>query len=232
MPGLGRRTVLIGPDDPATATVMGMTGPRGPRGRYTAGRARHVQIIEAALRRFGTDGYVKTSLARVAEDVGITDAGILHHFRDKERLLLATVEYWFERLGAHWTRLPESATIREVFRAYLRDIEEISLQPGMVELVAVVGAEAINPDHPAHEIFTRWQRESVTGLAHRLDLSAELGELKPDVDHEAVARECMAMDVGARQQWLTGGRSFELVDVLRGHVDRLIRDITRDGKGL
>jgi hypothetical protein len=34
------------------------------------------------------------------------------------------------------------------------------------------------------------------------------------------------------QQWLAAGRSFDLVAVMRGHLDRLLRDVSADGQGL
>ncbi|CAM5352732.1 hypothetical protein SGLAM104S_04139 [Streptomyces glaucescens] len=96
-----------------------MATPRGPRGQYTAGRARRPSdTLEAALLRFGQDGYRKTSLARIARDAEITDAGLLHHFRDKQQLLLAVVEYWHERMDVRWERVwspcgtPSAATSR------------------------------------------------------------------------------------------------------------------------
>lgn len=69
---------------------------------------RRAQILDAALNRFGRDGYRRTSLARVAEDAGITDAGLLHHFRDKQQLLLAVVEYWFQRQDERWMQVSAS----------------------------------------------------------------------------------------------------------------------------
>jgi len=52
------------------------------------------------------------------------------------------------------------------------------------------------------------------GLLHhtdRLRTGATTGELKADLDHERIARECAALDTGLRVQWLTSGRSFDLV---------------------
>jgi AcrR family transcriptional regulator len=207
-----------------------MATPRGPRGQYTAGRARRTQILEAALLRFGRDGYRKTSLARIARDAEITDAGLLHHFRDKQQLLLAVVEYWHERMDVRWERVSES--VRDAFRCHLEDTAETLTMPGMVELAVMLAAEATAPDHPAHEHFSTWQEKGVAELAERLRAGSRTGELRPGLDHERVARECVAMDAGLMQQWLAAGRSFDLVAVMRGHLDRLLRDVSADGQGL
>jgi AcrR family transcriptional regulator len=207
-----------------------MATPRGPRGQYTAGRARRTQILEAALLRFGRDGYRKTSLARIARDADITDAGLLHHFRDKQQLLLAVVEHWHERMDVRWERVSDS--VRDAFRCHLEDTAETLTMPGMVELAVVLAAEATAPDHPAHDHFTGWQEKGVRELTDRLRTGSRTGELLPDLDHEAIARECAAMDAGLLQQWLAGGRSFDVVAVMRGHLDRLMRGISADGRGL
>lgn len=207
-----------------------MATPRGPRGGYAAGRARRTQILEAALLRFGQDGYRKTSLARIARDAEITDAGLLHHFRDKQQLLLAVVEYWHERMDVQWERVSDS--VRDAFRCHLEDTAGTLTMPGMVELAVVVTAEATAPDHPAHGHFTQWQEKGVRELADRLRAGSLNGELRDGLDHESIARECAAMDAGLRQQWLAGGRSFDLVAVMRGHLDRLMRAISADGQGL
>ncbi|WP_028813609.1 TetR/AcrR family transcriptional regulator [Streptomyces flavidovirens] len=207
-----------------------MGTPRGPRGGYTTGLARRNQILEAALLRFGQDGYRKTSLARVARDADITDAGLLHHFRDKQQLLLAVVQYWHERLDEQWVRVPDS--VREAFRCHLEDTAESLNMPGVLELAVVIGAEATAPDHPAHDFFSHWQEKGVRELADRLRAGAESGELKAGLDHENIARQCAALDAGLRLQWLAGGRSFDLIAVMRSHLDRLMTTISADGEGL
>lgn len=207
-----------------------MGTPRGPRGGYAAGLARRNQILEAALLRFGQDGYRKTSLARVARDAGITDAGLLHHFRDKQQLLLAVVQYWHQQLDEQWARVSDS--VRDAFRCHLDDTAKILTTPGILELAVVVGAEATAPDHPAHDFFSRWQEKGVQELADRLRTGAATGELKAGLDHERIARECAALDTGLRVQWLTSGRSFDLVAVMGTHLDRLMHHISADGEGL
>ncbi|GGS87330.1 TetR/AcrR family transcriptional regulator [Streptomyces griseoviridis] len=207
-----------------------MATPRGPRGQYTAGRARRTQILEAALLRFGRDGYRKTSLARVARDAEITDAGLLHHFRDKQQLLLSVVEYWHERMDVRWERVSDS--VRDAFRCHLEDTAETLAMPGMVELAVTLTVEAVAPDHPAHGHFSTWQEKGLRELTDRLRAGSASGELRAGLDHEGIARECVAVDLGLQQQWLAGGRSFDLVAVMRGHLDRLMRSISADGRGL
>lgn len=50
------------------------------------------QILAAARRLYVEQGYDKTSLREVADEVGVTKAALYYHFRSKEDLLLALLE--------------------------------------------------------------------------------------------------------------------------------------------
>ncbi|NTW38886.1 MAG: helix-turn-helix transcriptional regulator, partial [Cellulomonadaceae bacterium] len=64
-----------------------MSTKRVPRSRPATAERRR-DILEAALEIFGAKGYNKGPLAEIAEQVGMTHAGILHHFGSKDELLL------------------------------------------------------------------------------------------------------------------------------------------------
>ncbi len=49
--------------------------------------ARRQDILRAAMQVFGSKGYRQGSLSEVAELVGMTHAGVLHHFGTKVQLL-------------------------------------------------------------------------------------------------------------------------------------------------
>ena len=56
---------------------------RAPR-RVRQDRARRQEIVDAAVEVFATVGYHKGSLRDVADRVGMSQAGLLHHFPSKE----------------------------------------------------------------------------------------------------------------------------------------------------
>ncbi|CAM5319755.1 hypothetical protein STANM309S_02369 [Streptomyces tanashiensis] len=61
------------------------------RGSYAVGDARRQKILDTAVDHFGQWGFHASSLARIAHDCGITQGGLLHHFRSKEDLLLSVL---------------------------------------------------------------------------------------------------------------------------------------------
>ena len=55
-------------------------------------------ILHAAARRFRRDGFDATTLADIAEDLGITRSAVLHHFTSKAALLEEIVRPFMDKL--------------------------------------------------------------------------------------------------------------------------------------
>lgn len=55
------------------------------------------KIIASALSRFASQGYYHTSLAEIAEDVGIRKPSIYAHFASKEKIFLSLLQEAFDR---------------------------------------------------------------------------------------------------------------------------------------
>jgi AcrR family transcriptional regulator len=64
-----------------------------PKGDLLFTEERKKEILVAAFEVFSDKGFRGGSLSHVAELVGISDAGILHHFKSKSNLLKAVLEY-------------------------------------------------------------------------------------------------------------------------------------------
>lgn len=218
---------------PLLTTVAPMTSnPGGRRGSYSVGVARRQKIVEAAARRFAADGYHRTALTRVAEDVGITEGGLLHHFRTKKHLLLAVMEHRFTVDAEWWTHLPDGASGRDILRAMVAATERRLAEAGLIELFVLTSAEAADPAGAAHALFAERYRRAVDELARRLGGAMERGTLREDTDCPAVARECIAVSDGLQLQWVISGGTLDLVGAVRVHADRIARTVLPDDLGL
>ena len=60
---------------------------------YAKGRARREEILTAALEAFSNGGYAGSSILEIAAAVNITRAGLLHHFKSKEELFRAAMNF-------------------------------------------------------------------------------------------------------------------------------------------
>ncbi|AZN41433.1 TetR/AcrR family transcriptional regulator [Paenibacillus albus] len=59
---------------------------------------RKEQILDAAATLFAESGYYKTTTAKVAEAVGVTQPYVFHFFKTKESLYLAVLERAYQRI--------------------------------------------------------------------------------------------------------------------------------------
>lgn len=164
-----------------------------------------------ALDVFGRSGDRGGSLREVAQRVGMSQAGVLHHFGSKTGLLLAVLQ---RREDADQA---EASGDLDDHVAFARSLLERGAQaPGVFHLHVTLSAEATDPAHPAHQHFAERYRRVAQEFADRLRESADAGRLAPDVDVEALAHLLIATMDGLQLQRLLNDevdvvRSFDLL---------------------
>src|SRR6478736_761969 len=160
---------------------------------------RRAEILRAAAHTFGSKGYKTGSLADVAEQVGITHAGVLHHFGTKEQLLIEVLEYRDledvrDLEGQH---IPNGM---ELFNHLVRTARMNVERRGIVQGYTVLTAESVTEDHPARD----WVTNRFTIL--RGEITAAIievggGDVPDDVAACAASAIIGVMD-GLQVQWL------------------------------
>ncbi|MDP4507360.1 TetR/AcrR family transcriptional regulator [Nonomuraea turcica] len=184
------------------------------------GEERRDRILAAALLEFAENGYRGASLARIAERVELSQAGLLHHFKSKERLLVAVLDYRDE-LDQRKVDLASAGGI-DALRALVGVVEHNARAPGLVQLFSVISGEAVTPDHPGHEWARRRYRRLRADMAAALRRGVERGEFRADLDAEAHADRLIAMMDGLQTQWLIDPDRVDMAAVFRSYVDDLI----------
>ncbi|MFJ9173891.1 TetR/AcrR family transcriptional regulator [Streptomyces sp. NPDC102360] len=204
-------------------------------GSYAAADAKRAAILDAAIQRYAQLGYLRSSLAQIAADVGSSPAGLLHHFGSKERLLLAVLDARSDRviklIGAD-DRPSADVDLVEEFRTLLRLLEQNIAQPGFMLMFSKLSVEAADPGHPAHGFFAEHYRKNRTQTADHLRAAEREGRLRPGGDWDAMAREFMAVWDGLQIQWALDPEHFDLVAPMRGWINRFLRAYAVDGLDL
>jgi AcrR family transcriptional regulator len=95
------------------------------------------EIQRAALRRFNVQGYDKTSLREIAEDLGVTKAAVYYHFPTKEDILESLVRDVAHSLDELITWATERPTTHEVRLELLRRLGEAT-RGGLGDLMRCV----------------------------------------------------------------------------------------------
>ena len=112
---------------------------------------RQRQLVESTIAAIGRYGYAKLTLNHVATLAGLSPGIVNFHFRSKEQLLAATLEYLVEEYEAMWVQA--SAKAGEAAAAKLEAMIEFEFDARVssIEKVAVwyaFWAEAqVNPSH-------------------------------------------------------------------------------------
>jgi AcrR family transcriptional regulator len=182
---------------------------------------RRSAILEAATSLMAEHGSRGTSIAAVAERVGLTDAGVLYHFKTKKDLLLAVVE----RFDAEVERLlaeggPSGIELLRATREWGVGMEQV---PEIQSLLIVLTAEQLHEDGPAREYLTRRYRRLLRRYAGAFAEAAEAGDLRPDLDPDFEASAFVAHLDGIRFQWFLLDRQISMADSVRGYVDTTLR---------
>ncbi|QFG22227.1 TetR/AcrR family transcriptional regulator [Actinomadura sp. WMMB 499] len=115
---------------------------------------RRAEILKAATELIASAGFNGVPLEAFAAACGMTKAGMLHHFPSKEALLVAVLERRDEldlsTIAGSLEPAPDPASARALMTAFVR---RNLTQRSILRLYAVLAAEALNPDHPAHGYF-------------------------------------------------------------------------------
>ncbi|MEU0789051.1 TetR/AcrR family transcriptional regulator [Amycolatopsis sp. NPDC005961] len=189
-------------------------------GGYLKGRIRREDIITAAAAAYGELGYQGSSLREIAKRVGISHAGLLYYFPTKEALLAAVLE----RRDAEDSER-EQLTVPpglEVLRHFVALAEHNVRHPGIVDLYSRLAAEAVAPDHPAHEYFVRHYRAAREGVHESFAVLAARGELRDGVDPGLATLTFIALMDGLQVQWLTVPGDVDLVGSLRFYLQNVL----------
>ncbi|MFE6081133.1 TetR family transcriptional regulator [Streptomyces virginiae] len=195
------------------------------RGTYAVGDARRQKILDTAVEHFAQWGFNASSLTRIAADCGITQGGLLHHFRGKEDLLLSVLAQ-SERHDVERLFSEPAASVAAHFATVVDLAADNERRPGIVRMFNTLVGESGNPEHPAHAYFTRRYTRVLAYTVDLLEAGVARGELRPDTDCEAVGREILAVMDGLQIQWVLTPDTVDMPARLRGFLDRLLRDIS------
>ena len=158
-------------------------------------------ILAAARELFGQRGYRGTSLAAIAEAAGLSQPGLLHHFRSKNAVLLAVLASRDCADSSISSPGPDGPGIGMIDGLAALVAHNESDRP-VVALFSMLLGEAVAADHPAHEYFVRRYDEVRACFTQNLRDAQKEHALAPGVDPEALANVLIAVLDGLQFQWL------------------------------
>jgi AcrR family transcriptional regulator len=203
-------------DGASTQTPSGRPERRGP---YRKTAARRQEILDSALAVFGKSGYAGGSLRDIADAVGISQAGLLHHFQSKSELLTAVLERRDEDQLSMFERPLGINTLVTVL-----DVVEFNVaHRGTTELHCVLSAEATHVEHPAHRYFADRYAYLNRLLTKAFERVGQAGHLRAGVTARSASHCTFALMDGLQVQWLLDPTSVDMV----GEMERYLRQLVK-----
>lgn len=179
------------------------------------------EIVDAAIELFGSRGFKGTTIAAIAERVGLTDAGVLHHFPTKSVLIEAALERGLLLQTTRMQELLEPGGLEAIRR--MRNWGSIVEQsPELTSLQIVMSTEGIALDSPVRDyVEQRYANlhELIVGLIRQ---GVDRGEIRPGVDADWEASALIAYLDGIRVQWFYSDNRLSLTTAVQRYFDLLV----------
>lgn len=132
------------------------------RGPYAKGEQKREEILDHAVEAIGKFGYHATSMREIATACGLSQAGLLHYYPNKEALLIAIVE----RREAKQTHIPP-AEMDTWVNSLLERVDQNAQEKSLTQLWSNLVGEATDPAFPAHKYFVKRYRQTRSNFAQQ-----------------------------------------------------------------
>ena len=182
------------------------------------GEDRKQRILAVAQRLLARNGGRGTTLGQIAQEAGVTPAGLLHHFESKEQLLHAVLDARDADDDANADR--EGDILEELERV----TERFRRSPGLIGIFTVLLSENLDPEAPLHVRFLNRYRAAVDTVAEGIRRGQRDGRYRTDLDPAVKAREIVAFLYGMETSWLLDP-SIPLTEVFHEYTSSLARQL-------
>lgn len=164
------------------------------------------RIVDVAVRFIARNGARGTSLADIAAEAGVSQTGLLYHFRTKEALLnavldrhLAFSEEWL------WGDGPDPGIkIVDIIARHMASwpSQHDDKVASLLGMNTVVLGENVSPDTELHPRLVEGYRTTIDRVTATLRAAQERGEMRTDIEPRLKAMEIIAFCYGLEAAWL------------------------------
>lgn len=134
---------------------------------YATGRATKRAIVARAAEAFAQRGFHGASLRSIAREAGVDHSTLLHHFGNKTALLMAVIAWHDEQNvppdAPDLSAIADRLTPEEMVEGFVSTARRNAQNPGLVQLLSILTAEAGSPDHPARPALQA-RHDQLTGI--------------------------------------------------------------------
>lgn len=157
-------------------------------------------VMDAAMRRFWSQGFERTSVKELLESTGLTAASLYNAFGDKRALFRATLDRYIEHsIGARISRC-EALPPREAIHAFLADVLHRSVADvGGMGCMVVNSALELAPHDGEYRLLIAATLNRIEAFFLRcLRRGQDQGTITAAQPAEALARHLLGVLMGLR----------------------------------
>lgn len=186
--------------------------------------ARRREILDAAVEIFANRGYTGSSLVEIAERVGMTHAGVLHHFGSKDALLLEVLDHRDRTDVAHLEgkHIPDGL---DLFRHLVKTALLNAQRAGIVQAFAVLSAESVTDGHPGRTYFEERYRTLRGDVDHAFRVVCRERGIEAPATVDAAAASILAVMDGLQVQWLLDPEAVDLARSTAFAIEAIVRAV-------
>ena len=175
-----------------------------------SGDVRRNQIVQAALKIIGKKGVSGLTTAAIAREVGLSEASLYRHFKNKDEILYATGKGIGEALKKNIEIAFRTAAppLKKLMHAFLLHLEYIENNEGIPRLSFSeelhIGNEQLQKE------FLKNISVYSSGLASLIREGQRSGAIRKDIDARSSAAMMIGMVLVTVMKWSLSGFSFSL----------------------
>jgi AcrR family transcriptional regulator len=206
------------------------TASAAPRRRGRPPRVSADDIVRAAITLFARLGYRNTTIAAIAEAVGVTDGSVLHYFDNKLEILEAALAYDDEPANKEFLAYIEPGGL-DALRGLAEWGARMEASPETTSMLLVLSAEALSAGSELHGRFQQRYTYIRRRLTKAIQKGIHAGEIRPDIDADHEATAFLSFIDGLRLQWFYADGKLSLDAHMRAFADHVIERIAVPTRG-
>ncbi|MCI1219536.1 MAG: TetR/AcrR family transcriptional regulator [Bifidobacterium sp.] len=183
------------------------------------------EILLVASDVFGKKGTSNATLEEIADRVGMTRAGVLHHFKSKRALLLEVIKFRdvHDLENLEGKRMPRGA---DLFRHLIDTVKTNVERPGIVQTFVTLSSESVTDNNPGREDFAnRYDalRGEITDAL--IDIAKERKATINIAEAERASSAIIGLLDGVQLQWLLEPDKVDLVKSSEYGVRKIVASV-------
>ncbi len=176
-------------------------------------------LYEAALEQFRASGYEDASIADICKAAGVAKGTFFNHFPTKAHILADWYDQAMQSADLRSSATPDQTLLDALLLVAHNAVTLASVDP--------VLWRAKHAYAPQSDDIQRTERETDdrvhTRITARIRAAQEHGEVRTDVEADALSALYVSTVTGVIRQWLNTGESFDLKDTLEDRIRTILK---------